>query len=396
MRPSDDGTRPTYRSSVVPHDRGRRLGHGRRRAAVRVEDASPAATDRRRTGSRSPTAEPKFATSAAGEPKFKHAASSDASRPALRPKAMVWIPGGTFWMGADDSSMPDAKPVHEVTRLRVLDGSDRGHQPPVRPVRRGDRLRHGRRARTRPQGISRRAGRRSSSRARSSSRRRRAGSLSTIPWSGGATFPVPTGGIPRARAARSTGKTTIRSSTFAGTTPSLTPTGPASGCRPRPSGNARRAAESLAPATSGATSFCPGGNGRPTSGKGISPIRTAPTTALPGPRRSARSPPTASACSTWPATSGNGAPTGIGPEYQTAASDNPTGPAVELRPQRAGRSQARPARRLVPVQRPVLHALPSRRAGQRRARQRRLARGISVRALTVRRSRADMRRAVGI
>ena len=28
---------------------------------------------------------------------------------------MVWIPGGTFWMGADDASMPDAKPVHEVT-----------------------------------------------------------------------------------------------------------------------------------------------------------------------------------------------------------------------------------------------------------------------------------------
>jgi formylglycine-generating enzyme required for sulfatase activity len=28
---------------------------------------------------------------------------------------MVWIPGGTFWMGADDGSMPDAGPVHEVT-----------------------------------------------------------------------------------------------------------------------------------------------------------------------------------------------------------------------------------------------------------------------------------------
>ena len=31
---------------------------------------------------------------------------------------MVWIPGGTFWMGADDASMQDAGPVHEVT----LDG----------------------------------------------------------------------------------------------------------------------------------------------------------------------------------------------------------------------------------------------------------------------------------
>ncbi len=28
---------------------------------------------------------------------------------------MVWIPGGTFWMGADDGAAADAKPVHEVT-----------------------------------------------------------------------------------------------------------------------------------------------------------------------------------------------------------------------------------------------------------------------------------------
>jgi formylglycine-generating enzyme required for sulfatase activity len=28
---------------------------------------------------------------------------------------MVWIPAGTFWMGADDASMQDAGPVHEVT-----------------------------------------------------------------------------------------------------------------------------------------------------------------------------------------------------------------------------------------------------------------------------------------
>jgi sulfatase modifying factor 1 len=28
---------------------------------------------------------------------------------------MVWVPGGTFWMGADDPSITDANPVHEVT-----------------------------------------------------------------------------------------------------------------------------------------------------------------------------------------------------------------------------------------------------------------------------------------
>jgi formylglycine-generating enzyme required for sulfatase activity len=27
---------------------------------------------------------------------------------------MVWIPGGSFWMGSDDSQMPDARPVHRV------------------------------------------------------------------------------------------------------------------------------------------------------------------------------------------------------------------------------------------------------------------------------------------
>jgi formylglycine-generating enzyme required for sulfatase activity len=27
---------------------------------------------------------------------------------------MVWIPGGQFWMGSDDSHMPDTKPWHRV------------------------------------------------------------------------------------------------------------------------------------------------------------------------------------------------------------------------------------------------------------------------------------------
>jgi formylglycine-generating enzyme required for sulfatase activity len=35
--------------------------------------------------------------------------------PSPPPEGMVWIPGGTFWMGADDASMTDARPVHEVT-----------------------------------------------------------------------------------------------------------------------------------------------------------------------------------------------------------------------------------------------------------------------------------------
>jgi formylglycine-generating enzyme required for sulfatase activity len=38
--------------------------------------------------------------------------------PGPAPMGMVWIPGGTFWMGEDDRSFGDAGPVHEVT----LDG----------------------------------------------------------------------------------------------------------------------------------------------------------------------------------------------------------------------------------------------------------------------------------
>jgi formylglycine-generating enzyme required for sulfatase activity len=35
--------------------------------------------------------------------------------PGPAPEGMVWIPGGTFWMGCDDCDMPDAAPVHLVT-----------------------------------------------------------------------------------------------------------------------------------------------------------------------------------------------------------------------------------------------------------------------------------------
>ena len=30
------------------------------------------------------------------------------------PAGMIWIPGGQFWMGADDDHMPDTKPWHRV------------------------------------------------------------------------------------------------------------------------------------------------------------------------------------------------------------------------------------------------------------------------------------------
>jgi formylglycine-generating enzyme required for sulfatase activity len=37
------------------------------------------------------------------------------SAPGPAPEGMVWIPGGTFWMGCADCNMPDAMPVHAVT-----------------------------------------------------------------------------------------------------------------------------------------------------------------------------------------------------------------------------------------------------------------------------------------
>jgi formylglycine-generating enzyme len=53
-------------------------------------------------------------------PRAEGSSSSDAlasdvqGPPSPAPDGMVWVPGGTFWMGADDASMTDAKPVREV------------------------------------------------------------------------------------------------------------------------------------------------------------------------------------------------------------------------------------------------------------------------------------------
>src|SRR5262245_36171784 len=35
--------------------------------------------------------------------------------PGPEPDGMVWIPGGTYWMGCGDCGMPDALPVHLVS-----------------------------------------------------------------------------------------------------------------------------------------------------------------------------------------------------------------------------------------------------------------------------------------
>ena len=58
--------------------------------------------DRNRDAPASPIEEQKSIERAEREP------------PGEAPDGMVWVPGGSFCMGADDASMADARPVHEV------------------------------------------------------------------------------------------------------------------------------------------------------------------------------------------------------------------------------------------------------------------------------------------
>ena len=172
-------------------------------------------------------------------------------------------------------------------RGRVLDRPDRGDQRAVPRLRRGDRLRHhGREAagargdhEPGPAGHAPAARRRSSSPARWCSRRRPGGSTCATSRSGGPGSPAPTGGIPRGPAAPSTAATITRSSRSRGTTPSPMPDGPASGCRPRPSGNSPPAADSTASPTPGATNDPPTPASSPTSGRASSRTTTRPPTA---------------------------------------------------------------------------------------------------------------------
>ncbi len=51
----------------------------------------------------------------AGEDRRAGAAQvSDIAAPGPAPDGMVWIPGGTFWMGCEGCGMPDAEPLHLV------------------------------------------------------------------------------------------------------------------------------------------------------------------------------------------------------------------------------------------------------------------------------------------
>ena len=80
--------------------------------------------------------------------------------------------------------------------------------------------------------------------------------------------------------------------------------------RPRPNGSTPHAAVPMAARSSGATRPFPAVGSSRTSGRATSRGATAKPTASPARHRSDRSRRTGSACTTWPATSGSGPPTG--------------------------------------------------------------------------------------
>jgi formylglycine-generating enzyme required for sulfatase activity len=64
-------------------------------------------TDARTTARRRPTTE-------SGGVAPKSDASQSREAPGPPPEGMVWIPPGEFWMGSEDESMRDARPIHRV------------------------------------------------------------------------------------------------------------------------------------------------------------------------------------------------------------------------------------------------------------------------------------------
>ena len=153
----------------------------------------------------------------------------------------------TFRMGSD-AHYPEEAPAHRGRGRRRSGSTARPvTNAAVRRVRRGDRLRHRRRAAARPGRLPRRAGRRTSCPARWCSRGR-PGPVDlrhlepVVGVDAGRLLAAPGGPGQR----RSTARADHPSSTSPTRTPRPTPPGPGRRCRPRPSGSTPPAAGSTA------------------------------------------------------------------------------------------------------------------------------------------------------
>ena len=141
--------------------------------------------------------------------------------------------------------------------------------------------------------------------------------------------------------------------------------GRARSCRPKPSGSSPHGAASRTRSSRWGDEFMPErhADGQHLAGR-VPMAEPARRMVSSGPRRLARSRRTATACTTWPATSGNGRPTGTRSTARSTAraarSTNPRGgDGTELRPANAGHSD--PAQghegRLVSLRAELLSAL---------------------------------------
>ena len=132
---------------------------------------------------------------------------------------------------------------------------------------------------------------------------------------GGPGLPERAGVVPRGRGPRSKAARTIRWYTSPSRMRSATPPGPARRSRPKPSGSSPRAGVSTARRTRGATS--PSRPAKRWRTTGTARSRGSLTPGTGAQRASPPTPQTATVCSTWPATFGNGPPTGTRRDTQT-------------------------------------------------------------------------------